>query len=146
MGIHRKVGEDGFLAKGASLLDLFETASQAMLSFEYDTSIVAFERELAVSVTAATVDELLEGWLSNIAAARGETGTVIGDVIVVEVGEPPNARYGTTDLAARGTARGRATGGWFFEPQRPLAGVAAGSVRIEQKRKNFEAFARVVWR
>lgn len=145
MGNCKQLSDDSFQVKGASLLDLFESAGLCMLNMEYDTSVVGFERELEVTAAGPDLDELLENWLSQLARARGELGIVVGDLIVVEVGRPPVQRYGDTSLACRAAARGRSIGDWFRPPQRTLESVQPGSAKVEHRRRSFAATISLEW-
>lgn len=145
MGNCRQLSNDSFQVKGASLLDLFETAGLCMLNLEYDTSLVGFERELEVTASGPDLEMLLESWLSRLARARDELGIVVGDVIVVEVGKPPVQRYGDTSLACRAAARGRSIGDWFHTPSRALESVQPGSIRVDQGKRTFAATVSLKW-
>lgn len=116
-----------------------------MLRMEYDTSVVGFEREISVSASGPTLEVLFEAWLDQLADARRELGIVVGDVIVVEVGNPPMQRYGDTSLTCRGAARGRIEGDWFTPPMRRLAGAVPATASILQRRRAFEGSVTVRW-
>lgn len=129
----------GFVVKGASLSDLFETAAQAMFSIEYDLSVVGFEIESPVSATADDLEELLVAWLSELLYLHDAEGFVPGDFLVVEVGEPPDRRAGSPQFLCRGVARGRTIGEWFEQTGPQIKAVTLHGLEIKEHRGNFEA-------
>lgn len=128
----------GFEAHGASLSDLFEVAAQAMFSFEYDTSTVGFEREVAVSAEADDLEELLVAWLSELLWVHDAEDFVPGDFIVVELGEPPMRREGDYKFRVRGTARGRMFGDWFVQTGPQLKAVTLHGLEVRERRRGYE--------
>lgn len=132
-----------FVAKGASLSDLFETAGAALFSLVYDRSRVGFERELNVVGEAPDLEKLLTAWLGELWSLYSEQGFVPGDFIVVEVGAPHAPRYGPSVMTVRGAVRGRTKGDWFKPFKAGLQLVALEVVQLGAKRRNFEATVRV---
>ncbi|MCA1840635.1 MAG: archease [Actinomycetota bacterium] len=127
----------GFAVSGASLIDLFETAAQAMFAVEYDTSTVGFEREVGISGTAEDIDALLLVWLRELLAAYSVHGFVPGDFMVIELGEPPLRRYGQTGMAVRGRTRGRDIGDWFVAEGPRIVEVSAEPLEVSKRRTKF---------
>lgn len=138
MGTFRKRADGGLIVKAASLMDAFETSSQAVVSCMYDTSIVGFQREVAVEVEAPDLEELLAEWLNEVLKLYTDHDFASGDFILVEVGEPPMRRYGSTLLKARGTVRGMMRGEWLAGASDPPGPFSASSVHLRQSRRNFE--------
>lgn len=129
----------GFRAKGASLADLFETAAQAMFSFEYDLSTVGFELETEVTAAAEDLEGLLESWLSELLYLHDGEGFVPGDFIVVEIGEAPDRRRGTATLKVRGAVRGRMIGDWFEQTGPQIKGVTFHGMEVRKVRGGYQA-------
>lgn len=133
----RSLDPPGFSAKGASLSDLFETAALAMVGFHYDASTVGFERELNLLTQADDLEGLLAAYLDEVLGLMTEHSFVPGDFIVVELGEPPERRFGAPLMQVRGTARGRALGDWFVPVGLPVVGVD-GRPRIDAGKRAAE--------
>lgn len=125
--------------RGASLSDLFETAAQAMFSIEYDTSTVGFELELDVVAEDEDLEGLLVAWLSELLFLHDARGFVPGDFIVVELGEPPDARVGSPKLKLRAVARGRRIGEWFEQTGPQIKAVTLHGLELKQRRGGYEA-------
>ena len=131
-----------FVAKGASLTDLFETAAAAMFSLVYDRSRVGFERELNVVGEAPDLRELLTAWLGELWSLYSDQGFVPGDFIVVEVGDTGAKRFGPLLMTVRGAVRGRTHGDWFEPFKAGLQPVLLEVVQLRAKRRSFEATVR----
>lgn len=129
----------GFEASGASLTDLFETAAQAMFSIEYNTSTVGFQHELSVEAAADDLEGLLAAWLSELIYLHDAHGFVPGDFMVVELGMPPNRRYGQTEMKVRGTARGRDIGDWFEQTGPQIKAVTMHRLEVTTSKRRFGA-------
>ena len=133
-----------FVAKGASLSDLFETAAAALFSLVYDRSTVGFERELTVSGETADLESLLAAWLGELWRLYREESFVLGDFIVVEVGAPPSQRYGPPLMTLRAAVRGRPKGDWFQPFQAGLHLVTCEVLQLRDHKRSFEATVRVI--
>ena len=129
----------GIRVKGASLSDLFETSALAMLSIEYDTSSVGFERELDLTAEASDWEGLLAAWLSEIVFIHDAHGFVIGDAIVVEIGETPDRRAGAPELRVRGVIRGRQIGDWFIQTGPQIKAVTLHEIEVITGKRKHEA-------
>lgn len=112
-----------------------------MFSFEYDTSTVGFEKELAVSANADDLGGLLVAWLSELLYVHDAEGFVPGDFIVWEVGEPPNVRAGAPRLKVSGSVRGRPIGDWFEQTGPQIKAVTFHGLEVKQRRAHWEATA-----
>lgn len=129
----------GFRVRAASVSDLFETAAQAMFSVEYDTSTVGFEAEVAAEAEADDLEGLLVAWLSELLWIHDARDFVVGDVLVVEIGEFPMRRTGAPKLKVRGAARGRWMSEWFEQTGPQVKAVTFHGIEVKQKRSKWEA-------
>lgn len=110
-----------------------------MFSFEYDTSTVGFEKELAVTAEADDLEGLLVSWLSELLYLHDAEGFVPGDFIVVEIGEPPMRRAGAPKMKVGGTVRGRPIGEWFEQIGPQVKAVTFHEIEVKERRGGWEA-------
>ncbi len=97
----------GFLARGADLKELFANAAAALCEYGWELKNVEPAEKIDVRVRAATLEDLLYSWLSEILFLTDAEQWVFCSFDVYKVEQPPAAgAEGTRPWEIIGCARG----------------------------------------
>ncbi|MFQ5664128.1 MAG: archease [Terriglobia bacterium] len=81
----------GFVARGKSLAELFAAAALAMCAYGWELDTVRARQAIEIRVRAATVEDLLYSWLSEVLFLSDAEGWVFKQFTVSRVEAIPNA-------------------------------------------------------
>jgi SHS2 domain-containing protein len=113
----------GFLAYGATLVELFENSALAMCSLACAPEKIEERLQRQVSVTGSDIESLLYAWLAEVLAIADGEQLILHRVSVSELKEPSNSVAGEV----RGIAHGER-----FDRERHAAGTYIKAVTLHQ--------------
>lgn len=105
----------GFIARGKTLEDLFAQAALALCDYGWDLSKVRVRESVAVRVRAATLEDLLFSWLSEILFLTDAEKRVFKEFRVEAVEETKDAQSRTAEPRTLWEVRGEARGERFLK-------------------------------
>ncbi|HEU5003651.1 MAG TPA: archease [Actinomycetota bacterium] len=126
----------GFRARAATLPELFETASRAMFSLEYDPESVPLDETRAVAAGGDDLEAALCGWLSELLWLHDAERFVPGPIVVERVGGPPGDG---AMIAVSGSAQGALLGDWFVQGGPQLKAVTLHGLAVTPVAGGYEA-------
>lgn len=126
----------GFRARGATLPDLFETATRAMFSLEYDPANVPLTEPRAVSAGGDDLEAALYGWLSELLWLHDAERFVPGSVVVERLEGPPEDGFG---IEVTGLVQGAPLGDLFVQDGPQLKAVTLHGLAVTPLDGGYEA-------
>ena len=134
----------GFVARGKTLEDVFAAAAQAMVAYGWELNRVKARETLEIRARAATLEDLLYSWLSEVLFLADAERWVFKTFAVHKVSAPASpARSGVegppTLWEVRATARGERFNKQQHRPRTYVKAVTYHQLAVRETRAGWQA-------
>lgn len=134
----------GFLARGKTLEELFAAAAQAMVAYGWELERVKARAAVEIRARAATLEDLLYSWLSEVLFLADAERWVFKSFLVREVksspGPPPlEEAQGKAVWEVRATARGERFVKSRHRARTYIKAVTYHQLAVTQARQGWQA-------
>ncbi|MFQ5777749.1 MAG: archease [Terriglobia bacterium] len=129
----------GFVAHGKSLADAFVAAAEAMCDCGWESKGVRARETIDIGVRAATVEDLLFSWLSELLFLSDAERWVFKSFSISRLNAPPKERAPAAPWSLEAQARGERFNARRHRARTYIKAVTYHQLAVKQKKQGWQA-------